>query len=93
MEQNRSGNDDTNENSHSVSPGKDYTKELGDLNYTNGSGTDCGFWKHAINSKYYFQCGYFEQNADGEIFWCSYDKRTAIITNNRKVCTFIKHKS
>lgn len=76
MEQNKSGNDDTNENSHSVSPGKDNTKELGDLNYTNGSGTDCGFWKHAINSKYCFQCGYFEQNADGEIFWCSYDKRT-----------------
>lgn len=76
MEQDRPVNDDIDGILQSFSPGVGYTKELGELNYTNGIGTEHGFWKHAVNCKYYYQCGYFEQNADGKIFWCTYDQRT-----------------
>ena len=69
-------NDDATESSEEISPGKNYKRELGELNYTNGCGTDCGFWKHLVNSKYYYQCGFFERNSDGEFFWCIYDQRT-----------------
>lgn len=58
-----------------ISPGPGYTKELGDLNFKVGSGTDYGFWKHTINSKNYYQCGYYERNSNNEIFWCYYDQR------------------
>lgn len=64
-------------NSHvEISPGEGYTKELGELNYTIGAGTNCGFWKHLYNSKFYYQCGYYEQDDEGRIFWCVYDQRT-----------------
>ena len=75
MEQGEFGNDENNSNHIEISPGPNYTKELGELNFTNGKGTDCGFWKHTINSKNYYQCGYYEKSSDDKIFWCTYDKR------------------
>ena len=58
-----------------ISPGNGYVRELGEYNYTNGNGTEFGFWRHQVNSKHYFQCGFYEQNSNGEIFWCYYDQR------------------
>ena len=75
MEQGEFGNDENNSSHIEISPGPNYTKELGELNFTNGKGTDCGFWKHTINSKNYYQCGYYEKSSDDKIFWCTYDKR------------------
>ena len=75
MEQISSDSDDINNNHREISPGDGYIKELGELNYTTGIGTDCGFWKHLNNSKYYYQCGYYEEDYEGKTFWCVYDQR------------------
>ena len=40
-----------------------------------GLAQNMGFGCISINQKKYFQCGYFEKNQEGEVFWCVYDKR------------------
>ena len=46
-------NDDATESSEEISPGENYKRELGELNYTIGCRTDCGFWNLILMEKFF----------------------------------------